>query len=191
MNYSLLHSKVKVFANISSTELNNFSFSDRVCIKLLCRFRDKIDKYSNIKLDDILDVGSCPGEINVDLICAYSDLERLIKNSNLTRRQNNILNLIADGYNYTEIGEKLNCSDRTVAQTFNVVINKIKKTNDDMWFNFIYLNWVKGKWDYKKCNKCNKFYPAIRKFFSPDDRNKDKLRGICKKCDNYTKNPSV
>jgi hypothetical protein len=43
--------------------------------------------------------------------------------------------------------------------------------------------------NHKKCSNCGEYKLSLKRYFSPDLRNKDGLTGICKKCDSYRKKP--
>ena len=172
---------VKIDIHDDEYEWRNVTLSDEETIRGLLKYRYIYDSM----IDNEVDAGS----INEELVCLYADLDRVIKCCSFTKRQKEILDLYMTGYNEQDIAEELNLRMDIVEGIIRSICRKIKKENDLAWkYDFVYWSKVKTPEKWKQCNKCKRWLPATEEFFSPDKRNSDGLRGICKKCDSSTKN---
>ena len=129
-------------------------------------------------------------ENNQEIIVLYADLDNLIKQCNFSKRQQQILfYYYVKGYNEQEIAEFLGDDEKNIKGTIKSICKKLL-TQEKINYRMGYLYWdkVKVPAELKICNQCGKELLATEEYFSPDNRNKDGLRGICKVCDNYTKN---
>jgi len=122
--------------------------------------------------------------LQTDLGCLVYDLNTLINNIKLNEQERKILNMYREeDMTQEKIAEKLGLSQQFVSQTIEKIVNRIIKQYYRIYEDWYYLNICKGK--YKKCSKCGEI--KLISYFGKDDRNKDGLKSICRKCDNIIK----
>lgn len=115
-------------------------------------------------------------DLQNDLNCIIMDLENLIKDTSLTERQKEVLDLWKQDKSQTEIAEILGINQSTIHSSMDKIANNIVKKYEEQYENWYYLNIRKGK--YKKCSKCGEI-KLISRF------NKNGKRGymsMCKAC---------
>lgn len=199
---------------MSKTLSQYISFGDPNVINALIRYRSKIDHYYtfdhehtealiniciseaeqvlNKKLtindtNEFLPMG-ITDPFNEDLICTYIDLDNLIQESSLTKKQYIIVGLMMSGFKAPEIALYLNSRADTINKIVNNVSKKIANEYKRKWkYKIADEGLIKVRWNYKKCSKCKEMKPATRDFFGKDDRNNDGYKSVCLTCDNYTK----
>jgi hypothetical protein len=165
-------------------QYKQINFSDVNCIKGLIKNRWMIDTYRGIETNNnIYEAGNVTA-INQELICLFSDLDRLIVKTKLNEKQLTIINMLMDGNNEEDIAEHFGQDSWRIVEILDTVTEKIKRVNDYEWKYYnVYLNYLKVEWDYKTCSKCGESKPQTIEFFSPDKRKKDGLYSHCKECD--------
>lgn len=88
-----------------------------------------------------------------------------------------------NGETEKDIAEAFGDTKRNICQILDTICLKIKEVNDENWLSTTYLNNIReANWDYKKCTRCEVFYPATGKYFSPNKQGKQGFLSICKKC---------
>jgi hypothetical protein len=131
-------------------------------------------------------------DVNSDMRYIIYTLEWLIEQSNFDDWQMDLIKWKIEKKSNKKIIEDINWKygfnfniKKLLAELYRIckiISMKYLDTYEEWFYTF------KAKADYKICSKCGKTYVASRKYFSPDKRNKDGLRSICKKCRNYAKN---
>lgn len=165
-------------------QYRQISFSDVECIKGLIKNRYMIDPYyGNETNNNIYQAGEVL-PINQELISIFIDLDKLIKETKLTPKQLEIVFMLLEGNNEEDIADYYNQRTEKIENILNTICEKIKKTNDYNWkYNYIYLNFIKGEWDYKQCSKCREHKPKINEFFRFNPNTKDNLQSRCRSCE--------
>lgn len=123
--------------------------------------------------------------ISNELLCTYVDLMDLINNTELTDRQNEVLELMFDEYTEEEIGKELNVTQPTVNGIMKSICKRIAEEASRDWVDLTRYNYVPT--EYKTCSKCKQILPRLSLFFGKDDRNLDGFKSYCKKCDAKSK----
>ena len=111
-----------------------------------------------------------------DLMCMLYDLQKVLKEVELTENQRNILNLWIKGWSIDNIAKVLDKSYDTVRLSIDKIVNKIVNVYEEKMEDWYYLNICKGK--YKKCSKCGEI-KLVSKF---DKKGKQGYQSQCKKC---------
>ena len=144
------------------------SLSDVATIKGLILNRWQLDKFYGVNVNYDYNTAGDVYDFNVELMCLYWDLDKLIEETPLTKEQQILLNnaMLGNDIDKNELDK---------------ICVKLKKTNDKKWLETIILNKIKVNW--KKCSKCGEIKPAIEKYFYKNPSSKDKLRSICKECE--------
>jgi DNA-binding CsgD family transcriptional regulator len=119
--------------------------------------------------------------ISNELLCIYVDLMHLINNTELTDRQNEVLELMFDEYTEEEIGKELNVTQQNVNGIMKSICKRIADEANRDWVDLTRYNYVPT--EYKTCSKCKQILPRLSLFFSPKLDNTDGFQSFCKKCD--------
>ncbi|NLY47278.1 MAG: hypothetical protein GX053_15025 [Tissierella sp.] len=172
---------------IDASWIKNISFSDVDVLKVLIKYRADLDPYIYIedRMYDVekLDIADDAKPFNQDIINLFLDLDILIEKTNLTKKQREIIHFYEQGLNSEDIARYYNQDQREIEYILDTICKEIKNKNDELWkYYYVYSNYKKVKWNYKKCTKCGKSKPAVEEFFSPDKRNNDGLYSICREC---------
>lgn len=174
---------VKVDKHKAEKQFERISFSDIDCIKGLIKNRWMIDKYMDLEHIGSIELANDVQPINQELIITYIDLQSLIKKANLNVKQRFIVNKLMEGYTEKDVADMFQQTESNINQTFDKIAEKIKKVNDLQWkYDYVYMNYIKSKWNFKRCKKCNNFKPATNDFYNTDKKNKDGYMNICKAC---------
>ena len=142
------------------------NLSQKNTIKQLLKFRSLFSEFDNygdviIESNDLI-----MQEINEDIICIYVSLDDLIDRCNFNKKQEQIIDLLQMGYSEIDIADKFKNSIQSVNKTIDNICNKIVDMNNYLWkHEFLYWDFVKTKYNYKKCNKCNEWLPEIEEFY--------------------------
>ena len=173
--------RVKIDIHDDEYEWKNVSLTDEDTIRGLLKYRYMYDAMIHNEVDT--------GGINEELICLYTDLDRMIERCNFTKRQKEVLNLYMIGYNEQDIAEELNLRGDVVEGIIRSICRKIKRENDLAWkYDFVYWSKVKTPDKWKQCSKCKTWLPATEEFFGKHPNTLDGLQSVCKKCDVLRKN---
>lgn len=164
-------------------QYRQINFSDVDCIKGLIKNRYMIDPYyGNETNNNIYEAGEVI-PINQELIGIFRDLDELIKETKLTSKQIEIVNMLFEGNNEEDVATHYYQRTEKVDNIINTICEKIKKSNDYKWkYDYIYLNYIKSNWEFKECGRCKRNKPKSEEFFNPDSRNKDGLHSFCRSC---------
>lgn len=170
-------------------EYENYTFTEIRIIEELILKRSRIDAsfYLKVFKDMTFNAFKTNGvpDFKELLICIYLDLERIIKQCDFNKVQNQIIKLYMLGYETRDICEKLDKTVDTIDTYFINICKSIKIKNDDNWYTWIRKSGYAPKWKYKICSKCGA--EKHKDFFGYDSRNKDRKKSICKICDNLSK----
>lgn len=176
--FAIINNRERIYQQMTLSDIN--------VIKFLILYRSKIDKTYKMKQNYHPDQAGDSYDFNTELLCLYADLEELMKETDLTSEQLDIINYLERGYTYLDIADILGeSSAEGVELRFNTICKAIQKTNYDKWLVWATFNYVKSEW--KTCRVCRENLPLNDYFYGADTRNKDGFKGICKKCENYTK----
>lgn len=148
-------------------------------------YNGEMENQSNNSKEDYLDMFKEPIEIT------YLDLEKLIDETELTKKQKYVLVKKMQGYSDIELGEILQCQPKAIYNTMNTICKKIENLNDYKWREWTEINGLVKISDhikYKRCTKCQRDLRADRENFSPDKRKKDGLENACKSCRKKARN---
>lgn len=111
-----------------------------------------------------------------DLGCMFQDLEIVLKEVELTDKQEELLHMWKNGMTIKNIAKELGKDRKSVESMLNTIIKKITMVYEEKIEDVYYLNIRKG--EYKRCSKCGEV-KLINKF----NKNGSKgLLSICKKC---------
>jgi hypothetical protein len=142
-----------------------------------------LDNYSRFKEGTYED-------LNSDLRYVMMDLDNLIENTELQLHEKEILIMKIDGYTGEEILDTIfkkygfEWDNNYLSKVYRDIIPK----KISQQYKFEYEDWYYTEVEYgqyKCCSKCGEIKLVSR--FGKDNRNKDGLQGICKKCDNLRK----
>lgn len=87
------------------------------------------------------------------------------------------------GYIESDVADMFKQDASVINKTVNSICNKIKKINDMSWkYEYIFMNFIKAEWSYKRCSKCKEFKPKNTDFFGNDESRSDGFRHVCKSC---------
>lgn len=111
-----------------------------------------------------------------DLGCMFQDLEIVLKEVELTDKQEELLHMWKNGMTIKNIAKELNRDRKSVESMLNTIIKKITMVYEEKIEDIYYLNVCKG--EYKRCSKCGKI-KLINKF---NKNGKQGLMSMCKKC---------
>lgn len=161
------------------------NLADANAIKGLLRFRwrfdlllDDYDRHSmssNCDLIHMLD----------DMICIYSDLDKLIKDANFSEYQIKILNMYMWDFTEEDIAKSLNVEQQTINRAIDNMCEVLCRLNYQNWkLDYAYWSLVKVNTNFKQCTKCNEWLPATEEYFSPHEKGQYYLHPYCKKCRN-------
>lgn len=111
-----------------------------------------------------------------DLGCMFQDLETVLKEVELTDKQEELLHMWKNGMTIKNIAKELGKDRKSVESMLNTIIKKITMVYEEKIEDIYYLNIRKG--EYKRCSKCGEV-KLVNKF----NKNGSKgLLSICKKC---------
>jgi hypothetical protein len=113
------------------------------------------------------------------------DLEKLLEECNLNETDLKALKLYRqDNFTFKEIAGELDLESRNVMSRIDNIVNRVIKKYKEKYWDWIYLNWLKG--NYKKCSQCGEI--KLVQYFGKHPDTKDGYQSVCKKCDNLRKN---
>lgn len=161
------------------------SFSDVDCIKGLIKNRWMIDSYRGLEQNyNIYEAGDVKS-LNQELICLFVDLDNLIQKAKLNAKQIAIVEMLMDGFTEEDVAEYFKQDAWGIGKILDTVCRKIKKVNDYDWkYNNLYLNFLKGNWEYKICNKCSESKPKTNEFYRERiDQKGDGFYNSCRDCE--------
>lgn len=168
--------KIAGNSTVYDYDYSNFSFSDYTHVSALLQNHYELsDRHST--------------EFN-DLWATMDELHEYINKTEFSKEEALILHCLFSGDDIQEIARMMTEYDeQKVRRTIDTyipkkIVNTYKESRDEFVF-YRYYDLLKPK--YKKCSCCGEYKLVLKRYFSPDKRNKDGLRGICKKCDNSTK----
>ncbi len=140
-----------------SPDWNYLDMMDSSIIKLLLPM---------VKSDDIGD----------DLNIILTDLDTLIKHTNFTDKQKEILSLYRDGCSVSIIAEKLDTTRPNVSQILNSAVKRITNQYYKEYEDWYYLNVCKG--NYGVCSACG----CIKLKSQLKRKRRESKKGFCDKC---------
>lgn len=111
-----------------------------------------------------------------DLGCMFQDLETVLKEVELTDKQEELLHMWKNGMAIKNIAKELGKDRKSVESMLNTIIKKITMVYEEKIEDIYYLNICKG--EYKKCNVCGEI-KLTNKF---NKNGKQGLMPMCKKC---------
>ena len=111
-----------------------------------------------------------------DLGCMFQDLEIVLKEVELTDKQEELLHMWKNGMTIKNIAKELGKDRKSVESMLNTIIKKITMVYEEKIEDIYYLNICKG--EYKLCSKCSEV-KLINKF---NKNGKGGIRSICKIC---------
>lgn len=111
-----------------------------------------------------------------DLGCMFQDLETVLKEVELTDKQEELLHMWKNGMAIKNIAKELGKDRKSVESMLNTIIKKITMVYEEKIEDIYYLNICKG--EYKLCSKCSEV-KLINKF---NKNGKGGIRSICKIC---------
>lgn len=174
---------VKVDVHKAEYQFERISFSDTECIKGLIKHRWMIDEYIGIEMNSNIFEASDVKPLNQELIVTYITLDDLLSKCELNVKQKFLIDRLFSGYSERDLADMLQQEVSTVDRALDVICKRVKNINDQSWkHDYIYLNYKRVEWNYKKCSRCGGYFPQTREFFSPDKRKKDGLYSNCKAC---------
>lgn len=138
---------------------------------------DELDMFNTEHVKELIRVKK-GNDLQDDLTCIVTDLNKLIKEVELTDKQKEILELWKRGKSQEDIGRVLEISKQMVNKQINSIVNSIISKYEEQYEDWYYLNVVKGK--YKKCSKCGDI--KILQRFNKNSRRVDGHETFCKKC---------
>jgi hypothetical protein len=113
------------------------------------------------------------------------DLEKLLEECHLNETDLKALKLFRQGdFTFKEIAGELDLQSKNVMSRIDNIVNRVIKKYKEKYYDWIYLNWLKG--NYKKCSQCGKI--KLVQYFGKHPDTKDGCQSVCKKCDNLRKN---
>ena len=111
-----------------------------------------------------------------DLGCMFQDLETVLKEVELTDKQEELLHMWKNGMAIKNTAKELGKDRKSVESMLNTIIKKITMVYEEKIEDIYYLNIRKG--EYKRCSKCGEV-----KLMSKFNKNgKGGIRSICKIC---------
>lgn len=127
------------------------------------------------------------GDFQDDRACIAYDADVTIQKTDLTEKQRKVLNLWRkdipisgdNGKGVKGIAEILGMTQQNVTIILNSALQKVIKTEKEIYEDWYYLNVEKGT--YKKCSKCGEIKLIQR--FRADKKGKYGVRTICKECE--------
>ena len=162
-------------------EFKVLSLSDFYVVKWLIQFRDKIDPYFNIELNNNIYEAGDVNRFNQEIINIYVYLDELIERRKFNKQQLGIIYFLSRGYTYKETGDILNIpSSHNVHKKFNKICKDIVKMNEWVRLSYTYKNVIGMRT--KVCSKCKEELPAIDEFFTDKKDAKDGFHPYCKMC---------
>lgn len=175
---------VKIDIYKGTYEINPIAISDFDTIKGLLKFRDKIDKFGELKQNYNMNQAGDLETINEELVCLYLTLDNYIEKCKFNEKQIKILNLYQDGNTENDIASILDTKQQNINDIINTCVNQIQDYSKEEWLNK-YILWNKKKTtdSWKKCTKCKEFLPVTEKHFKYDTTNK-RFKSRCRQCDN-------
>ena len=111
-----------------------------------------------------------------DLGCMFQDLETVLKEVELTDKQEELLHMWKNGMAIKNIAKELGKDRKSVESMLNTIIKKITMVYEEKIEDIYYLNIRKG--EYKRCSKCGEV-KLVNKF---NKNGKQGLMPMCKKC---------
>jgi len=180
------HIKVEQLNNNKNYhEWEAISLSEVNTIKSLIKNRCEFDKFYETKLYETNNCFESNGvpQFHEIVEITYLDLERLIKNTKLSKQQRTIIEYLIRGYDEEWIGEKIGCTPMSVIDIFNTACEKIKTQNDYEWLEWLETSGkIKVEGAYKQCGKCKRWLKANENNFSPNSKGQYGLHSLCKNC---------
>lgn len=117
--------------------------------------------------------------LSTDMGAIIYDLTNLINECKFTEEDLKIIDLYRiDDKLQSKIADVMGVTQSAISQKIQSLSNRISKKYNEIWEDWIYTEWVKGK--YKKCSKCGEV--KLIKFFGKWNRSSDGLRPECKNC---------
>lgn len=118
-------------------------------------------------------------DLNEDLACLIFDLESLIKNTNLTHLEKQVLKLWRlEDETQESIAVHLGVTQPYISKILNSIATKIGNQYTKEYIDWYYLEVEKGT--YKKCSECGEVKLIAE--FNKDSKSRDGYKNICKTC---------
>jgi DNA-binding NarL/FixJ family response regulator len=127
-------------------------------------------------------------EVNQELIAIYADLDKLIENASLSKKQRIILDLLMCGLNETDIAFYFKQNKHKIVEIVDTICSKLKRDYDRQWkYSLAEQDLIKVEWDYKVCSKCKRNLPLTEDYYRKQSDCKDGFRPECRKCESSAK----
>lgn len=111
----------------------HMTLSDINVVKYLLKNRYNIDAYYKSVQDNYYNHAGIVGNVNQELISLLASLDNIVSEIKITKKQKEILNLLEQGYTYSDIGKMTNRGRSTVSEIFNNLCDNIVKNNKERW----------------------------------------------------------
>lgn len=173
--------------NSNCHEWETVSLSEISTIESLIKNRREFDSFYEVKLYETSNPYISNGvPVFSELIqCIYMDLDRLIKNANLTDKQKFIIDNLMKGYTESDIAKANNTDVKNIKNILLTACKKIKEQNDFEWQEWAEINGyakIPSNVTYKQCSKCGKWLRANEDNFSPNSYSSDGYYSVCRMC---------
>ncbi len=144
---------------------------------------DELDFSNEEHMKNLLRIPPKGIDLQQDMVCMQYDLEKLIKDSELSERDIEILHMYRAGLTQEIIAKKLEIKQPAVIKYLDKIVKNIIDTYNKQYQDWYYLNIEKGT--YKTCSKCGEVKILNKENFS--QRKNGNYYNYCKECDKKSK----
>ncbi|UUV45909.1 transcriptional regulator [Bacillus phage vB_BanS-Thrax1] len=115
-------------------EFEHLTLSDENVVKYLILYRSKVDMSYGANTNIEINSAGDTFDFNQEIIVLYASLDNLVKEAELTEKQNMLLKLLYEGHSVNDACQILNKHRSVVQRNFNRIVAKIVSTNNEIWY---------------------------------------------------------
>ena len=118
-------------------EYKHLTLSDENVVKYLILYRSSVDVSYGANTNVNINQAGDMFELNQELICLYASLDSVIERLHLKDREKELIGLVFDGNNMSDVIKYYNYPQKTAYRILNRVVDKIVELNYEDWKNTV------------------------------------------------------
>lgn len=115
-------------------EFERLTLSDENVVKYLILYRSKVDMSYGANTNIQIDSAGDTFDFNQEIIALYASLDKAVKISSLTSKQENLLEILYEGNTVNDAGVLLGQSRIAVFKMLERIVKKIVDADNQMWY---------------------------------------------------------
>ena len=109
------------------------NLADENVVRYLILFRDKVDFTYGTNMNGNYNQAGDSFEFNRELIALYVSLDEIIERCSFKEKELRFLKYLFEGYSISDVIEEKLYTSKTAYRTFDRMVEKINKINNDNW----------------------------------------------------------